>query len=61
MDIVSDNMNIEMEYVAPEEHEAAAERNNRTLQEWFRTAVHHTPFSCMPIVMINELMTLTVH
>ena len=30
MDDVQDNMNTEMECVAPEEHEAAAERNDRT-------------------------------
>ena len=59
MDKVRDNVNVEMECVAPEEHEAAAERNNGTMQEWFRTATHHTLFKCIPTVMIDALMELT--
>ena len=35
MNEVHNEMDIEMDCVSPEEHEAAAEQNNGTHQEWF--------------------------
>ena len=59
MEPVKDKMSIDIGYAAPGEHESAAERNNRTIQEWYWTAFHRTSFKSMPVVMIDSLIHLT--
>ena len=51
-------MDIEMDCVAPKEHEVAAEHDNGTHQEWFCAALHHTPHECVPINVIDVVMTV---
>ena len=59
MDKVKDDLDVDMNYTNPGDHESASERNNRTLQEWFRTAFHITGYATMPKIMIETLITLT--
>ena len=55
MDEVSDEMDIEMEYAAPGEHQPEAERNNRLVGERIRVAYHRLPFKAMPKLMLRYL------
>ena len=59
MNEVCNELDIKMDCVAPKEHEATAECNNGTHQEWFCTALHPTPHECPPIVAINVLKRVT--
>ena len=55
MDEVTDEMDIEMEYAAPGEHQPEAERNNRLVGERIRAAYHRLPYKAMPKLMLRYL------
>ena len=55
MDAVKDKLDITMNYSNAQDHVPAAERNNRTIKEAFRTALHRTPYKWIPTLMIKEL------
>ena len=48
MEEIQDELFIDVDFSDPGDHESAAERNNRTIQEWFRTAIHRLPHRVMP-------------
>ena len=60
MDEVQDQMNIKMDYSDVGAHESTAERNNRVIEEWYRTALHRLPYKSIPGVMIEGLMKETI-
>ena len=55
MDRVNDELDITMNYANAQDHNPRAERNNRTIKESFRTALHRTGYSTIPKVMIQDL------
>jgi hypothetical protein len=55
MDIVSDELNVEMNYTNAQEHVPEAERNNRTIKERMRATFHRLPYRAIPAVMIRYL------
>ena len=55
MDEIADNLDVQMNYTTTDEHVPEAERNNRTIQERYRTAYHNMPFKVIPKVMIKYL------
>ena len=58
MDKVSDELDVTMNYTNAQDHESRAERNNRTIKEAFRTALHRTGYAVIPRIMIQELAEL---
>ena len=58
MDEVKDNLGMQMESVAPGEHESAAKQNNGNIEEWHHAAMHKTPFKSSPKAMIDASMTI---
>ena len=52
MNAVSDNMNIEMDYVSAQDHAGAAERNIGTSKETIRTKFHQCGYNTIPKQMI---------
>ena len=60
MDKVKDELNVKMNYTNAGDHVPEAERNNRTIKERFRTALHRTPYKRIPKLMIKELVTRPV-
>ena len=40
MEEVQDELGIDIDYTNPGDHESAAERNNRMIEEWYQTALH---------------------
>ena len=57
MDPVKDDMNLDMEYSAPQAHVPEAERNNRTLKERTRAAYHRLPYAALPKAMMKVLVS----
>ena len=55
MDPVVDNMDIEMNYSAPDMHVPDIERNNRVIKERFRIAYYRLPYKKIPRIMIRYL------
>ena len=55
MDRVKDDLNIRLHYTGADDHVPAAERNNRTIQERFRSMFHLLPYKSIPRVMIEGL------
>jgi len=55
MDEIADNLDVQMNYTTTDEHVPEAERNNRTIQERYRSAYHNMPFKVIPKVMIKHL------
>jgi hypothetical protein len=49
-------MDFEMNFANPSDHEPMAERNNRTLGERTRVAFHRLPFQIMPRLLIKHLV-----
>ena len=49
------NTRFKMNFSNPGDHVPHAERNNRTIKESFRTALHRTGYKTIPKVMIEEL------
>ena len=43
MDEVKDSLHVTMDYSDPGTHERTSERNNRVIEEWYRTALHRLP------------------
>ena len=58
MEKVSDELDVTMNYTNAQDHESRAERNNRTIKEAFRTALHRTGYAVIPKIMIQELAEL---
>ena len=61
MDEVSDqmNVNINMEYADPGEHQPEAKRNNWLVGERIRTAYHRLPYKAMPKLILRYLAMLS--
>ena len=59
MDKVCDNMNIQMNYTNASDHAPREERNNRTIKESFRVALHQTNYARIPKLMIKEFAELS--
>ena len=60
MNDVKDDMDIEMDYTTPGDHQPEAERNIRVITKRIRVAYHRLPFEKMPRVMWKYLaMTAT--
>src|SRR5210317_1695043 len=55
MDDVEDNLGVRMNYTNTRDHVSVAERNNRTIKEAFRTALHRSPYNRIPEVLIKQL------
>ena len=55
MDPVVDNMDIEMNYSAPDMHVPDIEQNNRVIKERFRIAYYRLPYKKIPRIMIRYL------
>jgi len=55
MDRVKDDLNIRLHYTGADDHVPAAERNNRTIQERFRSMFHLLLYKSIPRVMIEGL------
>ena len=60
MDQIKDDLNTDMNCANPQDHESDAERNNGTIKDWCRTALHRTGHANVPKVMIEALMCTTV-
>ena len=58
---VEEKFQIFINYSNPDEHVPGAERNNRFIKEWVRTAYHRLPYSKLPKVMISFLAMQVVH
>ena len=56
MDPVADDMDITMEYSAPQAHVPESERNNRTIKERVRSTFHRLPYKALPIAMMRVLV-----
>jgi len=55
MDVVTDQLNIKMNYAKPGDHVPEAERNNRTIKERIRAAFHQLLYKALPKIMIRHL------
>ena len=55
MDKVSDELDIQLNYTNAQEHVPQAERNNRTIKEQIRAALHRLPYKKIPKTMIKYL------
>ena len=55
MDKVKDNLQVEMNYTNAQDHQPQAKRNNRTIKECFRVALHRTGYKTIPTTMIEDL------
>jgi hypothetical protein len=55
MDKVSDELDITMNYTNAQDHVPQAERNNRTIKERIRAALHHLPYKKLPKTMVKYL------
>ena len=53
---MKDELNVEMEYSAPQAHVGEAERNNRTIQERVRAAYHRLPYAALPKAIMKILV-----
>ena len=58
MNKVSDQLDVEMNYTNAQDHVPLAERNNHTIKENIRTALHNLPFNDIPKVMLSALAGL---
>ena len=56
MNPIKDDLDIEMNYTAAQEHVPEAERNHRTIQERFRAHYYRLPFKTIPKIMIKYLV-----
>jgi hypothetical protein len=61
MEDVQDNMDITFNFAPAGEHVPEAERNNRTIQERFRTQFHRLPYKAIPANMIKTLAMHVTH
>jgi hypothetical protein len=61
MEDVQDNMDITFNFAPAGEHVPEAERNNRTIQERFRTQFHRLPYKAIPANMIKMLAMHVTH
>ena len=57
MDPVKDDLDVDMEYSAPQAHVPEAERNNRTIKERVRATFHRLPYAAIPIVFMKILVS----
>jgi hypothetical protein len=55
MSQVKDDLDVDMNYTATDEHVPEAERNNRTIAERIRAAYHNLPYRVIPKVMLRYL------
>ena len=53
MDKVADDLNVTMNYTNAQDHVPEAERNNRTIKEKMRAALHRLPYKKIPKTMIT--------
>ena len=58
MDEVEDELDVRMNYMNAQDHVPVAERNNRTIKEAVRTALHRLLYKRILKLMIKELVTL---
>ena len=57
MDPVRDQLDVEMEYAAPQAHVPRAERNNRTIKERIRATFHRLPYNALPRPLMKALVS----
>ena len=53
---IKDDLDVEMEYTAAQDHQTEAERNNRFIKERVRSTNHRLPYRSIPKIMIKYLV-----
>jgi len=61
MDDIKDDLDIDMNYTATDEHVPEAERNNRTIAERICAAYHNLPYNKIPRLMLKYLAMVSCH
>ena len=61
MNPIKDEMNIEVNYTNAGKHQPPTERNNRTIKESFRVALHQLAYQTIPCKMIQTLAIISVN